>query len=374
MVIQRVQKAVLFVRVVAYGFRFAFSLLGRALSAKLAALTAPTPKQPTDPSDVKNVVVVGASFAGYFAARTLATSLPRDGHYRVVVIEPSSHFNFTWVLPRFCVVEGHEHKAFIPYTPAFFSDRSKDMVRWVRDRVTAVREGRVVLRSGDEIPYEFLIIATGSTVAYGLPSRVGVDDRGDGIERLRAVQARIKAAARVVVAGGGAAGVELAADIKSRYPDKSVTLVHSRQAVMHRFGPELQKSTMDALQKLGVDVILGERVDFESSETKSVTLQSGRKIDCDCFVSAPAADLIFSVLLTGKCWAGQLHRTETGIWSDSRGRPPCHRPLRSHPCETNPPDRRRIPSQRLCMRRRCRHQGGQPECESRGTAGHSRGR
>jgi NADH dehydrogenase FAD-containing subunit len=292
MAFQRVQKAVLFSRVVAYGFRLALSVLSRALSAKFAALTTRTPKPPADPSEVKNVVVVGASFAGYLAARILAASLPRDGRHRVVVIEPSSHFNFTWVLPRFCVVQGHEHKAFIPYTPAFFSDGPKDVVQWVRDRVISVQKGRVILCGGDEIPYEFLIIATGSTVADGLPSRVGADNREEGIERLKAMQARIKAAARVVVAGGGAAGVELAADIKSKYPDKSVTLVHSRQAVMHRFGPELQKRAMDALRKLGVDVVLGERVDSGSAETKSVTLQSGQSIECDCFVCAPATDLV----------------------------------------------------------------------------------
>jgi NADH dehydrogenase FAD-containing subunit len=35
--------------------------------------------------------------------------------YRVVVIEKHDHFQFTWALPRFSVVSGHERKAFIPY-------------------------------------------------------------------------------------------------------------------------------------------------------------------------------------------------------------------------------------------------------------------
>ncbi|KAK4152282.1 apoptosis-inducing factor 2 [Chaetomidium leptoderma] len=288
MALERVKKAILFTRLVAYGFRVSVSILRRAVSVKFAALTTRTLTPPTDHSEVKNVVVVGAAFAGYFAARILAASLPRDGRYRVVVIEPNTHFNFTWVLPRFSVVGGHEHKAFIPYTPAFFAQGPKDVVRWVRDRVTSVRKGSVVLRSGDEIPYEFLIIATGSTVANGLPSRLGVETREEGMGVLKAMQARIKAANRVVIAGGGAAGVELATDAKNQYPDKSVTLVHSRQAVMHRFGPGLQKDAMDALQRLGVDVILGERVDSGSADGKFIALGSGRKVECDCFVGRVA--------------------------------------------------------------------------------------
>lgn len=287
MALQRIKKVALLTRLVAYGLRVYFSVLSRALSGRFAALTAPTAIPPTDPSEVKNVVVVGAAFAGYIASHILAASLPRDGRYRLVVIEPNSHFNFTWVLPRFSVIGGHEHKAFIPYTPEFFARSPKGMVQWVRDRVKSVRNHSVILHSGDEIPYEFLIIATGSTVPHGLPSRVGAENREDGIEILKAMQARIKTATRLVVAGGGAAGVELATDAKNQYPDKSVTLVHSRQAVMHRFGPGLQESAMDGLRTLGVDVILGERVDPQSADGKFITLASGRKVECDCFVSAP---------------------------------------------------------------------------------------
>jgi NADH dehydrogenase FAD-containing subunit len=287
MALQRIKKAALFTRLIAYGLRVYFSVLSRAVSGRFAALTAPTAIPPADPSEVKNVVVVGAAFAGYIASHILAASLPRDGRYRLVVIEPNSHFNFTWVLPRFSVVGGHEHKAFIPYSPEFFARSPKGMVQWVRDRVTCVRKNTVVLRSGDEIPYEFLIIATGSTVPHGLPSRVGAENREDGIEILKAMQARIKTATRLVVAGGGAAGVELATDAKNQYPDKSVTLVHSRQAVMHRFGPGLQESAMEGLRTLGVDVILGERVDPQSADGKFITLASGRKVECDCFVSVP---------------------------------------------------------------------------------------
>ncbi|KAK3356696.1 hypothetical protein B0T25DRAFT_497387 [Lasiosphaeria hispida] len=292
---QKVQKAVLFTRLVGYAFRMLFSHLQRVASTRLAAWTALSPTL-VDASDVKNIVVVGAAFAGYFATKVLANSLPRNGKYRVVVIEPNSHFNFTWVLPRFCIVEGHENKAFIPYTPDFFAQAPDGIVSWVRDRVLTVGKTSVRLQGGEEIPYEFLIIATGSTVPDGLPSRLGVDNKEEGVQLLKGVQAKIRAASHVVVAGGGAAGVELATDAKHQYPDKSVTLVHSRPSVMHRFGPELQAEAMKALERLGVDVILEEKAMPGSADGTSIDLKSGRVINCDCLINCtgqrPASDII----------------------------------------------------------------------------------
>jgi NADH dehydrogenase FAD-containing subunit len=231
----------------------------------------------------RNIVVVGANFAGYHAARIIALELPPDSPYQVVVVEPNSHFNFTWVLPRFCVVGGgHEHKAFVPYGPYLGGAPA----RWVRDRVCEVGKGSVRLEgSGEEIPYEFLVIATGSGAGDSLPSRVGVTDKVEGTRLLREMQRRVKEAGRLLVVGGGAAGVELAADAKSLYPEKKVTLVHSRDAVMHRFGRELQEEALRSLTSLGVEVILGDRVAGEDEDAGIATLTSGRTVEYDYIVS-----------------------------------------------------------------------------------------
>ncbi|KAK4183884.1 hypothetical protein QBC35DRAFT_507079 [Podospora australis] len=282
---QRLRKAILFLRLVGHGLRVYKSMISRIVSAKVAALFESEPKQPIDPAEVKNIVIVGAAFAGLYSARLLSGSLPRDGRWRIVVIEPNSHFNFTWVFPRFSVVEGHEHKAFIPYKSDYFAMGPKGMVRWVGDRVTNVKKEVVVLRSGEEIPYEYLIVATGSTVADGLPSRANVETKEEAVELLQAMQERIKKASHVVVAGGGAAGVELATDAKDLYPDKSVTIVHSRQALMNRFSDGLQKGTAESMERLGVEVILGEKAISETQDGQFITLSSGRKIPCDCFVN-----------------------------------------------------------------------------------------
>ena len=279
------EKQLLFLKIVAYTASMLLDIIRRGISAKLRRSLRVVKKSPSVQStDTRHIVIIGASFAGYQVVRQLAASLPPNGRYRVVVIEPNSHFNFTWVLPRFCVVSGHEHKAFIPYGP-HIPDTALESIWWIKDRVSTVERTYVRLRdSGKEIPYEFLVVATGSGGAEGLPSRVGVDEKAAGIQLLKDVQSRIHDAKRIVVVGGGAAGVELAADAKDAYPEKSIVLVHSRNKVMHRFGPELQQAALDGLARLGVENILGEKLVAEDSEQKMLTLSSGRKVECDFLV------------------------------------------------------------------------------------------
>ncbi|KAM6522107.1 hypothetical protein FALCPG4_011796 [Fusarium falciforme] len=243
----------------------------------------------------RNIVIVGASFAGYHAARCISQLLPPKSPYRVVVIEPHSHFHFTWLLPRFCVVKGHEEKAFIPYG-GYVADALDGSIHWIVDKAASISRKAVSLEgTGEDMPYDFLVIATGSAVKDGLPSRVNASNRNEGMEGMRAMQDSIGTASVILVIGAGAAGVEVAADIKGSYPHKQVILVHSRSAVMHRFGKILQDAAQEGLDRLGVETILQDRVVKQDAEAGRVTLMSGRVILCDyvidCTGQKPASDL-----------------------------------------------------------------------------------
>jgi NADH dehydrogenase FAD-containing subunit len=50
------------------------------------------------------------------------------------------------------------------------------------------------------------------------------------------VQETIRQSQSVAVVGGGAVGVQLSSDIKDFYPDKDVTLIHSRERLLSHFG------------------------------------------------------------------------------------------------------------------------------------------
>ncbi|PCG98882.1 Pyridine nucleotide-disulfide oxidoreductase, class-II [Penicillium occitanis (nom. inval.)] len=239
----------------------------------------------------KNVVVIGASFAGYHAAKLLANSLPTG--YEVILIEKSSHFHFTWVFPRFSVVGGHEHKAFVPYGP-YFEGAPNGSWRMIQDTVLEIGPNNISLKSGAMMDYEFLVLATGSHA--GPPSRFDAEEKSDGIKALQTLQRDIQNANDLVVVGGGAAGVELAADAKTHYTQKNVTLVHSRKTLLNKFGVKLHGAALEALEKMGVRVILGERIEKHNENDGFVVLGSGTAIPCDflvqCTGQRAASDII----------------------------------------------------------------------------------
>ncbi|KAE8147815.1 hypothetical protein BDV25DRAFT_159519 [Aspergillus avenaceus] len=260
----------------------------------------------------RNVVVIGASFAGYHTARCLASSLPTG--YRVVVIEKNSHFQLTWVLPRYSVVSGHEHKAFIPYG-SYLSPTPEGSYHWIKDIAAKVQVsdedqiGKVQLGSWEEVEFDYLVLATGASGS--LPSRVPVDTKEEGMRLLIAEQDKLRAAMDVVIIGGGAAGIELATDAKSRYPEKNVTLVHSRNTLLSRFGPRIGEEALKELEILGVKVVLGQRVNVsEDVDVKKITLSSGETVACDYLVNCtgqrPNSTLIQSISPTSVSESGHI--------------------------------------------------------------------
>lgn len=83
------------------------------------------------------------------------------------------------------------------------------VVRWVRDRVVGVTEKSVQLQDrGEVIPYHTLVIATGSGVEKGLPSRVNATDNRRGMGLMRGIQQKIKTAETIIVVGGARQKVE----------------------------------------------------------------------------------------------------------------------------------------------------------------------
>ncbi|KAI2467402.1 FAD/NAD(P)-binding domain-containing protein [Annulohypoxylon bovei var. microspora] len=294
------------------------SAIRRSLSFRLKllrhAMSSSSSSSSSEPKRPRNIVIVGASIAGYTAARTVAQFLLPGSEFRIVVIEPRDHFHFTWVLPRFCVVEGHEHKAFIPlggYLPHGSLEADGGKVTWIKDRVASIsREGVSLQSSGEEIPYEFLIVATGAGATDSLPSRVPADTKAQGMELLREMQKRIRESKDLVIVGGGAAGVELATDAKSKYPEKRVVLVHSRDAVMHRFGPELQTAARKGIEELGIELITGDRVVSEDKDKGIVVLKSGKEIVCDYLVNCtgqkPDSKLIAALSPTSISESGHI--------------------------------------------------------------------
>jgi NADH dehydrogenase FAD-containing subunit len=99
---------------------------------------------------------------------------------------------------------------------------------------------------------------------------------------------RIKTANSVVIVGGGATGIEAAGEIKTYFPEKKVTLVHSGDTLLH--ATDLSKATKARMLKkvldLGIIVALNEKVNLETIGTPVVTTVNGTQFPCDFSINA----------------------------------------------------------------------------------------
>lgn len=228
----------------------------------------------------KNIVVVGGSFAGIQIAKYLADAVPTG--YRVVLVEKNSHFNYLFAFPRFAAVAGYERDAFIPYENILSSGIKKGALLHVHAEASTVTHKQVVLKNGETIDYAYLILATGSSQQP--PAKMIALDRDGACEEMRGIQQSIAEAKSVAVVGAGAVGVEIAGDVKTYFPDKSVTLFSSRDAVMPGFGKKLQVRVGDILKGLDVDIRCNVRPKVLPGG-KSLQLGDGKVEEFDVVVS-----------------------------------------------------------------------------------------
>ncbi|KAI0419699.1 hypothetical protein F5X98DRAFT_69863 [Xylaria grammica] len=244
-------------------------------------------------TSLRNIIVVGGSYVGVATTQGLANILPST--HRVLLIEPHSHFHHLFAFPRFAIAPTYEHKAFIPYSGTFAAAPNPDRHHVVRARVSALHRDHVVLdrewQGAREIPYEYLVVATGTKLRA--PGTMTDDDKPLSVKYLQEYQQRLKNAKSVAIVGGGAVGVQMATDLKEIYPDKDITLVHSRDQLMPVYHSKLSDIIKARCRELGVKLVLGSRVNIPEDEFQNasggpitVSLQNGSTLQADVVIPA----------------------------------------------------------------------------------------
>lgn len=231
-----------------------------------------------------HVVIVGAGFGGLAAAKALAAA-PVD----VTVVDKRNHHLFQPLLYQVATAA---------LSPADIAGPIRAILarqanaRVLLDRVTGVNpRGRTVtLASGQPLAYDWLILATGARHSY-----FGQDDWGahapaiKTIDDATAVRRKVllaleraetesdperrKALLTFVLIGAGPTGVEMAGaiaelahrsvskDFRSITPHCSrVVLIGSEPRMLTAFPEDLSAAARNAIEALGVEVRLGQRV------------------------------------------------------------------------------------------------------------------
>jgi NADH dehydrogenase FAD-containing subunit len=169
-------------------------------------------------------VVIGGGYAGVRLAKRL------DATAQVTLVDRKEVFFHRIASLRAGVRSEWTTTPFIPYDRLLRSGR---LVVGKAVRVDAA-ERQVVLGTGERLPYDVLVIATGAD--YPEPARFTGTTVEEAGKSFAGHQSKIASAGHVLVVGGGPSGVELSAEIRLARPDARVTLAHAGPALLHSTG------------------------------------------------------------------------------------------------------------------------------------------
>jgi NADH:ubiquinone reductase (H+-translocating) len=225
-----------------------------------------------------NIVVIGGGFAGV----NLAKSLANKTAFQVTIVDKNNYNFFPPLIYQVATAFLEPTSISYPFRKLF---SGKDNLHFRLGDVKKIvpEQNKIILQDG-ELPYDYLVFATGAETNYfGLENvkrhAIPMKTLSDALEMRNRLLEQMEAAAvstdpeeikqllTIVIAGGGPTGVELAgmfAEMKNgilrkEYPNLTgkggeIYLVDGIGVVLAPMSPESQQDTFEALTKLGVKI------------------------------------------------------------------------------------------------------------------------
>jgi selenide,water dikinase len=191
---------------------------------------------------VKRLVLAGAGHAHLVVLRELAKN-PLYGA-RITLVTPYARQLYSGMLPGF--IAGHYRRDEVEIDVARLAERA--YVEFVPGRIEELHPDRrlLILEDGTELAYDTVSLNVGSQVDRSIP---GARHHALAVKPFEAFARGLASskAARIAIAGAGAAGAELAMAL--RYRGAAVTL-YSEKPTMPR---ALERRAERALRRMGVD-------------------------------------------------------------------------------------------------------------------------
>lgn len=258
--------------------------------------TSPAEQRPR--SGKKRVVVAGLGMVGIAFIEKLLKYDEKRGEYEVVVIGEEAHLAYN----RVGLTSYFQHRKVedLYLNPeSWYSELPEGSLEHrLNTRVTSINtdDKTVETSNGDHVPYDVLVIATGSNAI--LPRHTpGHDANGvfvyrtiEDLQKLIDFSAQHKGSVGAVV-GGGLLGLEAAKAMMDLEEFGQVKLIERNKWVMSRqLDGDAGTMVVGQVRDLGLDVMLTKRIgqintDADNNVT-GVTFEDGDKMECSCICFA----------------------------------------------------------------------------------------
>ncbi len=259
-------------------------------------------------TEKKKIVILGAGFAGIYAA--LSTLKECGDAAEVTIVNRTNYFLFTPMLHE-VATGGLGHHQVVESIRGILYRKQAHFLEAVIQFVDV--EKKMVMTDHGSLSYDMLVVALGATTNYfgtkgaeehslvlkNLKDAIGIRDRV--IDQFEAASRETDSAKRramlsFVVVGGGATGVEYAAELaefaertlykyyKKEFPNEcaGITLVHSGASLLAPFSAGTQAYAKKSLERTGVKVLLNTKV--TEVDAGGIMLATGERIDAETVV------------------------------------------------------------------------------------------
>ena len=228
-------------------------------------------------------VIIGNGVAGATAAMTLRK---RDEQASITMISGESDYFFSRTALMYAYMDRMTLRELEPFERSVWDKQAIRRVRgWVRD-IDAVRAA-VTLESGESIPYDRLLLATGARP--NRPSWEGLDRASNGfvhfvsLQDLEQCEHLTKPAVKAIVVGGGLIGVELVECLAHHGMDVTFLILEPWYWPVAMATDEGEMIS-DHIRRHGVHVMHNEEViavmTADDGAVRGVKTRSGKEIEC----------------------------------------------------------------------------------------------
>jgi apoptosis-inducing factor 2 len=246
-----------------------------------------------------NIVILGGNFAGvstaHYILRHVLPSLnsSEKSQSKVTLISPSNHTFYKIGAPRALVSDEliPLDKPFASISNAFSGYKTSEFT-FIQGEAVGIDEGAktVSVNSASvrtSVQYDTLVVATGST-----SSPLWALNRDYKITRaaFEDLHKRIPRAEKILIVGGGAAGVETAGEVAHLHKGKNITILSGSTRLLPRLrNAKVGKAAERQLESLGVKTIHNIKVtsskELPDGKT-TLTLSDGSTEIVDVFIDA----------------------------------------------------------------------------------------